>query len=206
MKASGSERCAGVAAKDPTPVRAKKWFQFRARTCKRAWFGDTIRVGSSSQRPKFLVANLNGAEAAKLAPKVRILLGLVCFVLVSMPVTAAPDAPPKQFDLSCTGTKTLFVDNSTSPWSMTYRVDLSTSQFCVADCVTPIAIKRIEPNEIALQDDRTSYYWFRTLLDRTTGQLRQRVGYFLPAMVNLSFEVSATCVRKQFSGLPVPKF
>jgi hypothetical protein len=115
----------------------------------------------------------------------------------------------RKFDLRCDGTKTMSISKASEPWSLRYRVDLANLTFCTGtaeQCNGPFSIAKVEPSEIVFQNDRTTYSWIEARVDRTSGALTQRVGFFLPAMVGESFTVSASCTRAPFSGLPPTKF
>ena len=127
---------------------------------------------------------------------------VLALALALAPAIATADAP-RQFDLACKGTVTPLDGPAPAPWGERISVDLGAGAWCVQPCATPKAIKRVEPGEIWLEDDRTPENRDPTLaalfVNRATGELKgQDAG--------VARRYDATCAIAAFTPLPKALF
>lgn len=117
-----------------------------------------------------------------------------------MPATAT--AIIAAFNLLCTGTTSepgLFGISKT-PSAAEYRVNLDTGQWCDGACAALSKIAEISPSRVILRDDpydpsRNFFYRALLLIDRTNGEF---------TLIAARQVTKGTCVKKEFTGFPVP--
>jgi hypothetical protein len=82
------------------------------------------------------------------------------------------------FNLICSGTITensMFVTDKVEPYSVTYRVDLDTKQWCDGECKALHPIHEVQPAFLILEaprdvDTPSRYEMFRSEISRETGK------------------------------------
>lgn len=114
------------------------------------------------------------------------------------------------FNLICTGTvqSTSATGRTATPYSMTYRIDLSQGKWCDGECAAPRDLARVLPTQLVLQDDNEDSPRRREMMvvqiDRDTGAHRifATSGIGVAAIV---MRWEGRCQRAPFSGFPSPR-
>jgi hypothetical protein len=114
------------------------------------------------------------------------------------------------FNLLCTGTT--YVRDPGDPYSApetyqtseTYRIDLKKGRWCLDRCSSTIAIAKIEPTTITLQDITTPIFnvqAYTVTIDRETGQLFSKL-----VVRGMESRSVLQCELRPFTGFPAIRF
>ncbi|WP_066798603.1 hypothetical protein [Sphingomonas soli] len=114
------------------------------------------------------------------------------------------------FNLLCTGTT--YLHNPADPYSApetyqtseTYRIDLKKGRWCLDRCTSTIAIAKIEPTVITLQDIATPIFdvqAYSVTIDRETGLLLAKL-----VVRGIESRSVLQCELRPFTGFPAIRF
>jgi hypothetical protein len=130
---------------------------------------------------------------------------IVLAALLSSAASAA-ETNSSSFDLDCAGQRLETSKKTASPFSMSYRVDLSQNEYCYGKCEKTFPIVSVSPLEIVLRDETDRFGGSsRYVLNRVEGTLSAHVLLPIPNAPEV-MQIDAVCTRKSFSGFPIVKF
>jgi len=121
-----------------------------------------------------------------------------------MMMAAAASGAGARFDLVCAGNQQHGPNGPIAPWQGRIKVDLVAKTFCGGDetCAGPAPIASVGPSAIVLRQYSGPQVQQTAYVSRIDGTFK-----FSTVFGDGSFdEITGTCVRAPFSGMPRTKF